>query len=81
MKIGFLVPDNRDELRRYGDPAPYFGPAPTALLEGLAEMPDCEVHIVCCLQKPLPGPPRLASSSSIVTRIRQPATFSVSARS
>lgn len=62
MKIGFLVPDNRDELRRYGDPAPYFGPAPTALLEGLAEMPDCEVHIVCCLQKPLPGPPRLAEN-------------------
>ena len=62
MKIGFLVPDNRDELRRYADPAPYFGPAPTALLEGLAEMSECEVHIVCCLQKPLPGPPKLAEN-------------------
>ena len=26
-----LIPDNRDEFRRYEDPEPCFGPAPTAL--------------------------------------------------
>ena len=62
MRIAFLVPDNRDELRRYADPDPYFGPAPTALLEGLAQMPECEVHVVCCVQKPLRSPPKLADN-------------------
>jgi glycosyltransferase involved in cell wall biosynthesis len=62
MKIAFLVPDNRDEFRRYSDPEPSFGPAPTALLSGLAEMPDCEIHIVCCVQRPLRSPPKLASN-------------------
>jgi glycosyltransferase involved in cell wall biosynthesis len=62
MKIAMLVPDNRDEFRRYSDPEPYFGTAPTALLEGLAQMPDCEVHIVCCIQQPLRSPPKLADN-------------------
>ena len=62
MKIAILVPDNRDELRRYSDPGPYFGPAPTALLSGLEAMPDCEIHIVCCVQRPLRSPPKLAGN-------------------
>ena len=36
MKVAFLTTDNRDAHRRYDDPEPYFGPAPTALLEGFA---------------------------------------------
>ena len=28
----------------------------------VAESPECEVHIVCCLQEPLPGPPKLAEN-------------------
>lgn len=36
MNIAFLTTDNRDAHRRYNDPEPYFGPAPTALLEGFA---------------------------------------------
>jgi glycosyltransferase involved in cell wall biosynthesis len=62
MKIAFLVPDDREERRQYDVPEPYFGPAPTALLEGLAKMPDCEIHIVCCMQKPLRSPPKLAGN-------------------
>jgi len=62
MRIAFLVPDNRDEFRRYADPEPYFGPAPTALLSGLAMMPDCEIHIICCIQRPLRSPPKLAGN-------------------
>jgi glycosyltransferase involved in cell wall biosynthesis len=62
MKIAMLVPDNRDELRRYSDPEPYFGPAPSALLEGLMECPEIEIHIVCCTQRPLRAPARLAGN-------------------
>jgi len=60
MRIAILVPDNRDEFRRYSDPEPYFGPAPTALLSGLAMIPGCEIHILCCIQRPLRSPPKLA---------------------
>jgi hypothetical protein len=31
-------------------------------LEGLAEMSEREVHILCCLLKPLPAPPKLAEN-------------------
>jgi glycosyltransferase involved in cell wall biosynthesis len=62
MRIAILVPDNRDEFRRYSDPEPYFGPAPTALLSGLATIPDCEIHIVCCIQRPLRSPSKLAGN-------------------
>ncbi len=60
MKIAFLVPDNRDEFRRYDDPEPYFGPAPTALLEGFELLAsECEVHVVCCVQHPLRAPAQI----------------------
>jgi glycosyltransferase involved in cell wall biosynthesis len=62
MRVAILVPDDRDEFRRYADADPYFGPAPTALLEGLSKMPECEVHIVCAVQKPLRSPPKLADN-------------------
>jgi len=62
MRIAFLVPDDRDEFRRYADAEPYFGPAPSALLEGLAKMPECEVHIVCAIQKALRSPAKLADN-------------------
>jgi len=62
MKIAMVVPDNRDELRRYAEPDPFFGQAVTALLEGLAQMPGLEVHLVCCIQKPLRSPPKLAGN-------------------
>ena len=60
MKVAMLIPDNRDEFRRHADPEPQFGPAPTALLEGLAQHPECEVHVVCCVQKPVRAPANLA---------------------
>jgi len=62
MRVAFLVPDKRDELRRYAEADPYFHPAPAALLEGLAQMPECEVHVVCCVQKPLRSPAKLAGN-------------------
>lgn len=57
-----LLPDNRDEFKKFSDPAPVFGPAPTALLEGLAQIPDCEIHIVCCVHRPMQAPEKLADN-------------------
>ena len=36
MKVAMLIPDNRDEFGHYDEPVPLFGPAPTALLEGMS---------------------------------------------
>ena len=62
MKIAMIIPDNRDEFRKFDDPAPYFGPAPAALLEGLAEKKDCEVHIVSCVHRTMTAPEKIAGN-------------------
>jgi glycosyltransferase involved in cell wall biosynthesis len=62
MKIAMVTVDSRAELRRYSEPDPGFGQAPAALLEGLAELPECELHIVSCVQRPLRSPAKLAGN-------------------
>ena len=57
-----LVPDDRDELRRYSDSVPYFGQAVSALLEGLEQFRECEIHIICAVQKRLCSPGKLANN-------------------
>ena len=37
MKVAMLIPDNRDEFRAMISRDPVFGPAPMALLEGMAQ--------------------------------------------
>jgi glycosyltransferase involved in cell wall biosynthesis len=54
-----VVPDNRDEARTYTDPRPHFGTAVSALLEGFAALPECEIHVVCCAQRPLTMPEKI----------------------
>ncbi len=62
MKIAMLIPDNRDEFGKFDDPVPCFGPAPSALLEGLVENPDCEIHIVSCMHRAMPAPAKIAEN-------------------
>ena len=62
MKIAMLIPDNRDEFGKYSDPLPYFGTAPTALLEGLAQTEDCEIHIVSCVHRSIAAPKKIAGN-------------------
>ena len=59
LKIALILPDNRDEFRRYADPLPHFGTAPEALLEGLAALPECEIHVVCCVQQRVAVPEKI----------------------
>ena len=60
LKIALVLPDNRDEFRRYADPTPHFGTAPTALLDGFLRLSDeCEIHLVCCVQKSIAAPEKI----------------------
>ena len=60
MKIAFLTTDGRELLKQYDTPAPRFGTAPEALLQGFALLPELEVHVVSCLRQEAPSPPKLA---------------------
>jgi glycosyltransferase involved in cell wall biosynthesis len=62
MRIAILTIEVREWLRRYADPEPSFGAAPGALLQGLAAVRGCEVHVVCCLQHSVRSPARLADN-------------------
>jgi glycosyltransferase involved in cell wall biosynthesis len=69
LKIAIVVPDDRDEHRRYTVPQPYFGTAPTALLDGLATLPECEVHVVCCVQRPVAAPEKIGPNIYFHTEV------------
>ncbi len=60
VKLALLTTDNREPFREYDKPEPWFGPAPEALLQGFARMPDLEVHVVSCTQRPMRSPATLA---------------------
>jgi glycosyltransferase involved in cell wall biosynthesis len=62
MKLGFLTTDNRQNFQKFSLPAPYFGTAPEALLQGFAGLPELEVHVVSCTQKPMKSPKQLADN-------------------
>jgi len=62
MKIAILTTDNREHYKNYARPAPTFGTAPEALLEGFARLKDIEVHVVSCTRKPMESPEKLASN-------------------
>lgn len=60
LRIAFLVVDDR-----FDKPSeiPFFGPAPSALLEGFRAFPDeIEVHVVCCTMGQEQGPRKLADN-------------------
>jgi glycosyltransferase involved in cell wall biosynthesis len=55
--VAILVVDDR-----FANPAPlpFFGTAPTALLQGFEELEDeVEVHVVCCMMGPHPVPEKI----------------------
>lgn len=63
MKIAILTTDNREPYRQYDKPDPWFGTAPEALLQGFAHLPDVEVHVVSCTQRPMvSSPEKLAAN-------------------
>lgn len=75
IRIGFLVPDNRQEFSKWDLPEPYFGPAPQALLDGFAQCDECEVHVIFCLKRPMPTPARLARNIFLHSEVVSPRGF------
>ena len=63
LKFAFLTTDNREHDHNYSAPAPYFGAAPAALLEGFAALPGIEVHILSCAQHPMSSPTKLSENT------------------
>jgi len=60
MRIVILTTDNREPHKDYNNPQPHFGTAPSALLQGLAMLPDIEVHVVACIRRPVQSPEKIA---------------------
>jgi glycosyltransferase involved in cell wall biosynthesis len=58
MRIALITTDNREPLREYDKAIPWFGTAPEALLQGMAQMPDIEVHVLGCTQRPMVSSPQ-----------------------
>jgi glycosyltransferase involved in cell wall biosynthesis len=63
MKIAILTTDNREPFREYHKTKPWFGTAPEALLQGFAQMPEMEVHVLSCTQQRMAvSPEKLAGN-------------------
>ncbi|HEX3856616.1 MAG TPA: glycosyltransferase family 4 protein [Verrucomicrobiae bacterium] len=62
MKIAILTTDNREHFHDYDNPAPYFGTAPEALLQGFALLPEAEIHVVSCVRQPVRSPEKIADN-------------------
>lgn len=57
LRVVQLTTDNREPFRQYDRPDPWFGTAPEALFQGFAHLPEIEVHVVCCTQRPMKSSP------------------------
>jgi glycosyltransferase involved in cell wall biosynthesis len=62
MKIVQLTTDNRNQYGHTTLPEPYFGTAPTGLLDGFAGMPGVEVQVVSCASVKMETPDKLADN-------------------
>lgn len=62
LVVAIITTDLRDDHRRYSEPKPSFGAAPSALLQGLAGNPDCTVHLLSCVQQPVASPEKIADN-------------------
>jgi glycosyltransferase involved in cell wall biosynthesis len=62
MKIAFLVTDLRENDGRYSEVTPRFPGGMASLFDGFTRLPEVEVHVVSCLQRPVSSPEKLADN-------------------
>lgn len=62
VRVAILTTDNREHDRCYSETTPRFGAAPVALLQGFAQLPELEVHVVSCTRQPLRSPEKIAEN-------------------
>lgn len=60
MRVALLTTDGREVLKDYHTPAPHFGAAVEALMQGFALVPGVEVHVIACARVRMSSPPKLA---------------------
>jgi glycosyltransferase involved in cell wall biosynthesis len=63
VKIAIITTDSREHFKDYGNPVPYFGTAPEALLQGFGQMPEIEVHVLSCARARMKSPDKLAPNT------------------
>ncbi|HEY4285252.1 MAG TPA: glycosyltransferase family 4 protein [Chthoniobacterales bacterium] len=62
IRVALLATDNREHHREYDLASPYFGTAVESLLQGLAQQPNLEIHVISCAQKPMVAPHKIADN-------------------
>lgn len=62
MKIANLVMDMRENFRSYAETKPRIPGGSASLLDGFAQLPDVEVHVISCIQQPMKSPEKLADN-------------------
>jgi len=63
LKIAVITTDNREHDRNYSAATPYFGAAPEALFQGFKQIPDLEIHVIGCTQRPMKSPDKLSENT------------------
>ncbi|MEO7299438.1 MAG: glycosyltransferase family 4 protein [Verrucomicrobiota bacterium] len=73
MRIAIVTTDGRELMRRYHEKVPAFGTAPEALLQGFAQIPEIEVHVISCVRRLVVTPgklhPNIFFHTSVVPKI------------
>jgi glycosyltransferase involved in cell wall biosynthesis len=62
LRIAIITTDVREYKRDYSSSIATFGTAPTGLLEGLARIPEAEVHVISCARQPMKSQEKLAEN-------------------
>lgn len=62
LRLALLTSDTREVIRDYSRKIQCFGTAPTSLLEGFAQIPGIEVHVISCLQQRVESLEKLAEN-------------------
>jgi glycosyltransferase involved in cell wall biosynthesis len=62
MKVALLTTDDRETDRAYAQTAPRYATGTDSLLEGFRRLPEVEVHVLSCVQRPVQTPEKLADN-------------------
>ena len=62
MKIAILVMDMRENFRCYTETTPRFPGGSASLFDGFARLPEVELHLLSCIQRPMQSPEKLADN-------------------
>ena len=62
MKIALISIDSRQNERTYEETTPRFGTGVDSMIEAVGSMPELELHVLSCTQRPMQSPEKLADN-------------------